>query len=65
MDGKKYNSKTDIWSLGIILYEILCLKLPFNGQNMRQLCSNIITIQPTYPPAIYTLEICTLVTKEL
>lgn len=29
MDGKKYNEKCDIWSLGIIIYQMVYGKPPF------------------------------------
>lgn len=54
MDNKKYNSKTDIWSLAVILYEIMCLKLPFNGSNIRMLMINIMRSEPAPPPSTYS-----------
>ena len=35
--GKSYNFNADYWSLGIILYEIYCGKLPFNSGNKEQI----------------------------
>jgi NIMA (never in mitosis gene a)-related kinase len=32
IESEKYNSKTDVWSLGCILYEIIHLKVPFAGK---------------------------------
>lgn len=36
-----YTSKTDIWSLGIILYEMLYGVCPYNSKNIFDLISNI------------------------
>lgn len=37
VENKPYNEKTDIWSLGIILYEICTLTQPFKAQTLMGL----------------------------
>ncbi|KAM5288037.1 LOW QUALITY PROTEIN: serine/threonine-protein kinase Nek5 [Ctenodactylus gundi] len=39
--NKPYNNKTDIWSLGCVLYELCTLKHPFEGNNLHQLVVKI------------------------
>lgn len=41
-EGKNYNAKTDIWSLGCILYELCTLRRAFDANNMNQLIMGII-----------------------
>lgn len=36
-----YNSSSDIWSLGCVLYEMVCLKPPFLANNMDDLYSRV------------------------
>ena len=49
--GKLYDGfKTDIWCCGIILYAMLCGYLPFEGDNNKELFSNILDCNPEYPP---------------
>lgn len=34
--GKPYSETTDMWSLGVVLYELLVLTPPFDGQNLQE-----------------------------
>ena len=45
-----YDYKSDIWSMGCILYELCMLKPPFRGTSLKELCFNI--IKGSYLPII-------------
>ena len=40
LDGK-YNEKCDVWSIGVIMYIMLCGYPPFNGSNDSEIAKNI------------------------
>jgi len=39
--GGKYNKKSDIWSLGCLVYELCSLSPPFTGSNVKHLALKI------------------------
>ena len=46
--NRKYNAKCDIWSIGIIMYEMLYGKKPFIGNNYNEVINNIKTQKINY-----------------
>jgi serine/threonine protein kinase len=46
--GDFYFFPTDVWSLGIVMYQLMCLELPFEGSNSNRIYNLI--INDDYPP---------------
>ena len=40
--GDEYDLKVDVWSLGVIVYAMLCGNLPFNGKDNEQIRDSIL-----------------------
>jgi serine/threonine protein kinase/tetratricopeptide (TPR) repeat protein len=48
LEGTDATERSDIWALGIVLYEIAAGVRPFKGDNLYRLCTGI--IQEPFPP---------------
>lgn len=49
--GTELDVRSDIWSLGVILYELLTLTPPFQGANEREVLMRVM-VEPLEPPAV-------------
>jgi serine/threonine-protein kinase len=62
LSGKKIDGRSDLYSLAVSLYQLLCGKLPFAGDSMAQLmfkianepATDILSIRPDLPPGLVT-----------
>jgi len=61
IEDKGYRFESDIWSLGVILYEMCALKLPFDGKNITTLARKIIAGSYSPIPPQYSKDLKLLI----
>uniref|UniRef100_A0A8B9JGA6 non-specific serine/threonine protein kinase n=1 Tax=Astyanax mexicanus TaxID=7994 RepID=A0A8B9JGA6_ASTMX len=62
-ENRPYNNKTDMWSLGCVLYELCTLRHPFEGSSLRQLIVRICKGYYTPVSQRYSSDLRTLVSQ--
>eukprot|EP00670_Eutreptiella_braarudii_P008577 CAMPEP_0174313616 /NCGR_PEP_ID=MMETSP0810-20121108/5102_1 /TAXON_ID=73025 ORGANISM="Eutreptiella gymnastica-like, Strain CCMP1594" /NCGR_SAMPLE_ID=MMETSP0810 /ASSEMBLY_ACC=CAM_ASM_000659 /LENGTH=512 /DNA_ID=CAMNT_0015422455 /DNA_START=101 /DNA_END=1636 /DNA_ORIENTATION=+ len=62
---KPYNNKSDVWSLGCLLYEMMALRRPFDGANLRLLMANICKAKYPALPSRWSAELRQLLKEML
>ena len=62
---RPYDAQSDVWALGVVLYELLALRHPFNANDMKGLMHRILKVQYDAPPHIYSNELRSIVARML
>ena len=65
IENRPYSFKTDIWSLGALLYELCALEPPFKANNLQFLALKIVQGAPPPLPKIYSDDLKLLVRSML
>lgn len=63
ISNKPYDAKSDIWALGVLLYELMTFKMPFNAVSLPLLSIKINRGVYKPPPSTYSYEIRDLLKK--
>lgn len=65
VNNQRYTNKVDIWSLGCILYELCTFVPAFNGTELKNIMSKIVSKSLIRIPKSYTNNLQDLITRML
>ncbi|ESL11850.1 protein kinase [Trypanosoma rangeli SC58] len=60
-NNQRYSKKADVWSLGILLYEIVTLKRPFTATSMKGLMAKVLSGEYAPIPEKFSIQLRELV----
>ncbi len=63
--GKAIDARTDLWSFGVVLYEMIAGRAPFEGETSSDVIAAILTTNPQPLPAETPAELERIVSKTL
>lgn len=58
---RPYDSKSDLWSIGCVLYEMCALQPPFQAKDMQGLYKRVLTGRYNPIPSVYSKDMNTMV----
>lgn len=61
--GKEVDARSDIFSFGVVLYEMIAGQLPFEGENAVEMIGAILKVEPKPLNAEVPTEIATIISK--
>ena len=61
INSKPYDAKSDIWALGVLIYEMMTFKMPFNATSLPALSLKILRGIYQPPPSYYSKDLINLV----
>jgi serine/threonine protein kinase/tetratricopeptide (TPR) repeat protein len=61
--GEAADARTDVWALGVLLYELATAGRPFNGPSVPELYSSILTTPPVPLPPTVPGRLTTVITR--
>lgn len=62
---QQYGTQCDIWSLGVLIYELAALELPFKSQTCKELYKKIVNTKPAPLPLQYSSKLCKTIEQML
>ncbi|OHT15665.1 AGC family protein kinase [Tritrichomonas foetus] len=62
---RPYNQKCDMWSLGILLYEMMTFSYPFVGSNTQELANRVCLGRYVLPSSRYSSDLISIVRRLL
>lgn len=65
ISNKPYGRKADVWALGVIVYELVTLRKPFDAENLVLLAIKIVNSDPPPIPDSFSPALKELITSML
>mmetsp|Transcript_98983 Transcript_98983/g.221035 ORF Transcript_98983/g.221035 Transcript_98983/m.221035 type:complete len:419 (+) Transcript_98983:74-1330(+) len=61
--NRPYDFRADVWCLGIVLYELLALDVPFSAKTVVELAAKICNMEPHPVPSVYSSDLRALLAR--